>query len=85
MDLQMPVMDGYEAVQAIREYEAPSGSYTPIIAVTAHTMDGDREKCMEAGMVGYVSKPIIPAKLFETIERICGAATQSKNGSQRTE
>jgi two-component system, sensor histidine kinase and response regulator len=80
MDLQMPEMNGFEALEAIRGYEAPSGSYTPVIALTAHAMDGYREKCIEAGMVGYVSKPIIPAKLFEAIEKICGAAAQPKNG-----
>jgi two-component system sensor histidine kinase/response regulator len=80
MDLQMPEMNGFEALEAIRGYEAPSGSYTPVIALTAHAMDGYREKCIEAGMAGYVSKPIIPAKLFEAIEKICGAATQPKNG-----
>jgi CheY-like chemotaxis protein len=76
MDLQMPEMSGFEAVQAIREHEAPSGSYTPVIALTAHAMDGYREKCIEAGMLGYVTKPIIFAKLFEAIEDSCGATAQ---------
>jgi len=81
MDLQMPEMSGFEAVQAIREYEAPSGSYTPIIALTAHAMEGYSEKCIEAGMVGYVSKPIITCKLFEAIDKICSGVTQPQNGS----
>ncbi len=68
MDVQMPEMDGFEATAAIREKEKGSGSCIPIIAMTAHAMAGDREKCLEAGMDGYVSKPIQVPKLIEAIE-----------------
>ncbi|MEW6357339.1 MAG: response regulator [Planctomycetota bacterium] len=67
MDVQMPEMDGYEATNAIRE-EARLDQL-PIIAMTAHAMDGDREKCLEAGMNDYVSKPINPDHLFEVLQK----------------
>ncbi len=69
MDVQMPKMDGFEATAAIRKREAESGSYIPIVALTAHAMKGDRERCLEAGMDDYVSKPIKPEELFATINR----------------
>jgi CheY-like chemotaxis protein len=62
MDVQMPVMDGLEATREIRKAEASDGSYTPIIAMTAFAMEGDKERCIEAGMDGYVSKPLNPAE-----------------------
>ncbi len=58
MDVQMPVMDGFETTQTIRRREEASGKHIPIIALTAHAMKGDRDRCMEIGMDGYVSKPI---------------------------
>ena len=76
MDVQMPVMGGFEATQAIRAREARrswamSGRWQaiPIVAMTAHAMEGDRERCLEAGMDDYVSKPVRPAELLATIER----------------
>jgi PAS domain S-box-containing protein len=69
MDVQMPVMDGFETTAAIRARERGSGSHLPIIAMTAYAMKGDRERCLEAGMDGYVSKPIQPGELWQTIEQ----------------
>jgi PAS domain S-box-containing protein len=70
MDVQMPEMDGFEATAAIREGERKSGRHVPIIAMTAHTMAGDKERCLEAGMDGYVSKPICPDELFSVVEQV---------------
>jgi len=58
MDVSMPEMDGLEATQALRLLEEPTGKHIPILAVTAHAMDGDRERCLDAGMDDYISKPI---------------------------
>lgn len=68
MDVSMPKMNGFEATQAIRSADAKAGVRTPIIAVTAHAIKDDREKCLAAGMDDYVSKPISPARLRERIE-----------------
>ncbi|PKL37336.1 MAG: hypothetical protein CVV44_17030 [Spirochaetae bacterium HGW-Spirochaetae-1] len=70
MDIQMPLMDGYEATRLIRKFEEKNGRYTPIIALTAHAMKGDRDKCIEAGMDDYIAKPINPVEMFGTIEKI---------------
>jgi signal transduction histidine kinase/DNA-binding response OmpR family regulator len=70
MDVQMPEMDGFEATAAIREGESKSGIHIPIIAMTAHAMAGDKERCLEAGMDGYVSKPLRVEDLFSTIEEV---------------
>jgi CheY-like chemotaxis protein len=67
MDAQMPVLDGYEAARLIRENEKKTGQHIPIIALTARAMSDDRQKCLDAGMDGYVSKPIDREKLFEAI------------------
>ena len=68
MDVQMPVMDGFEATAAIRAEEATRGTHIPIIAMTAHAMKGDEERCLAAGMDGYLAKPINTAALRKKIE-----------------
>ncbi len=68
MDVQMPEMDGFEATRRIRAFEGGQ-SHAPIIALTAHAMKGDRERCLEAGMDDYVAKPLQPQELYAAIER----------------
>jgi PAS domain S-box-containing protein len=70
MDVQMPEMDGFEATKLIREKEEASGTYLPIIALTAHAMQGDEERCLVCGMDGYVTKPINLEELFSVIEKV---------------
>ncbi len=70
MDVQMPEMDGFEATAVIREREQSIGGHLPIIAMTAHAMKGDRERCLSAGMDGYVSKPIRIQELFMVIDDV---------------
>ncbi|HWN43063.1 MAG TPA: response regulator [Thermoanaerobaculia bacterium] len=68
MDIQMPEMDGFQATAAIRAREASSGGHIPILAMTAHALQGDRERCLAAGMDGYVAKPIHFDELIELVE-----------------
>src|SRR5262249_55598040 len=74
MDVQMPEMDGFEATAAIRARESAIGVHTPIIAMTAHAMKGDRERCLASGMDSYVSKPLRPQELFDVLEHLVPAA-----------
>ncbi len=67
MDISMPVMNGYEAIRAIRAEEAGTGQKVPIIALTAHVLKCDKEKCKAAGADHYLTKPINPDLLLETI------------------
>ena len=69
LDVQMPEMSGLEAAEAIRDREGAGGRRLPIVALTAHAMQGDRERCLDAGMDGYLSKPIDVDQLVETVER----------------
>ncbi len=78
MDIQMPVMDGFEATALIREQEKSTGHHAPIIAMTAHAMSGYREKCIAAGMDGYLTKPIRSQALLETLEEFCGESRRPK-------
>ena len=69
LDVQMPEMDGFEATAAIRRKEKTSGLHQIIVALTAHAMKGDREKCLAGGMDAYLSKPIRPQELDEVLAR----------------
>jgi CheY-like chemotaxis protein len=70
MDVQMPEMDGLETAAALREREKRTGGHVPVIALTAHAMKGDKERCLAAGMDGYVTKPLRARELFQTLERL---------------
>ena len=70
MDVQKPEMDGFEATAAIRKEEEKSGLHTPIIAMTAHALKGDRERCLAAGMDGYIAKPMTSGELLEVLTAI---------------
>jgi signal transduction histidine kinase/CheY-like chemotaxis protein len=71
MDVQMPEMDGFEATGEIRRQEKATGRHLAILAMTAHAMKGDKERCLAAGMDGYISKPINSAELFDLLDRHC--------------
>jgi CheY-like chemotaxis protein len=73
MDLQMPELGGLDATREIRAHEKQAGGHAYIIAMTAHALKGDRELCLEAGMDGYVTKPIDRTELFAAVE---GAPTR---------
>ena len=83
MDVQMPEMDGLEATSEIRRMEKQTNTHVPIIAMTAHAMKGDRERCISAGMDGYVSKPISLETLMSEINRVVPATTQRKDSFNR--
>ena len=77
MDVQMPEMDGLTAVGKIRESEQSTSFHLPVIAMTAHAMKGDRERCIAAGMDGYVSKPISGQVLEEAIASAMGEGDEA--------
>jgi two-component system, sensor histidine kinase and response regulator len=81
MDVQMPGMDGFEATAAIRERERYAGAHTPIVAMTAHAMAGDREKCLAGGMDAYLCKPIRPADFLATIEQLIPSQSRGRAAS----
>jgi CheY-like chemotaxis protein len=76
MDVQMPGMDGFECTAAIRDHERETGNHLPIIAMTAHAMPGDRERCIAAGMDSYIAKPLKAAELIELLEKFAEATQQ---------
>jgi two-component system sensor histidine kinase/response regulator len=73
MDVQMPEMGGFEATARLRAREKASGGRLPVLALTAHAMKGDQERCLAAGMDGYVAKPVRPAELWQAIESVVPA------------
>jgi PAS domain S-box-containing protein len=82
MDVQMPEMGGMEATQAIREREKTTGAHVPIIAMTAHAMQGDRQRCLDAGMDGYLSKPLDPKTFLRTVEESVGSLSAGEPGAE---
>ncbi len=82
MDVQMPVMDGLDATAAIRKSEEKTGGRIPIVAMTAHAMKGDRERCLSAGMDGYVAKPIRSLELEKTLSEVLGKTAPSAEVSR---
>jgi len=77
MDVQMPEMDGFEATGTIRDKEKVTGGHVPIIAMTAHALKEDRERCLQAGMDEYVAKPIRARQLFDAMEAVMGVPAES--------
>ncbi len=83
MDVQMPILDGLEAAKIIREMPRQTSKRIPIIAVTAHAMPGDREKCLEAGMDGYISKPFKRQSLEDAIQALVVSQSNEDDGPER--
>jgi CheY-like chemotaxis protein/HPt (histidine-containing phosphotransfer) domain-containing protein len=80
MDVQMPEVDGLEATRRIRERERATGGHVPIMAMTAQAIKGDRERCLEAGMDEYLSKPVRSAQLYAAIDELMARARPSRSG-----
>jgi two-component system sensor histidine kinase/response regulator len=84
MDVQMPEMDGLQATAAIRAGEEGTDRHLPILAVTAHALNGDREDCLGAGMDGYLAKPIQSAQLLQALAEVLSLARQTPDSRVRS-
>mgnify|MGYP000458779876 CR=1 FL=1 len=80
LDVQMPEMDGFEATAAIRRAEQIAGGHVPIVAMTASAMKGDRERCLTAGMDGYLTKPVRAKELYEVVESFASSPAAAAKG-----
>ena len=78
LDIQMPEFDGFQVIEALRRREQTAGGHLPVVALTAHAMKGDRERCLQAGMDDYLSKPIRSAELFAVIDRVLAGRPASE-------
>jgi|GEM_PF-2424684 len=82
MDMQMPILDGYEATIEIRQRELRTGGHVPIVAMTAEALKGDRERCLATGMDDYISKPIVPDEMYRAIERFPAISAPTDAGAK---
>ena len=80
VDVQMPDIDGLEVTRRVREHESAAGGHLPIVALTAHAMESDRQRCLAAGMDSYISKPFDAEEVFATIERLAGPGAAGEGG-----
>jgi response regulator RpfG family c-di-GMP phosphodiesterase len=78
LDIQMPELNGFQVIEALRRREQTAGGHLPVVALTAHSMKGDRERCLQAGMDEYLSKPIGTAALFAVIDRVLAGRPASQ-------
>ena len=85
LDIQMPEFDGFQVIELLRQREQTAGGHLPVVALTAHAMKGDRERCLRAGMDDYLSKPIRAAELFAVIDRVKGGPVASESPLPPTE
>jgi PAS domain S-box-containing protein len=82
MDVQMPIMDGLDAARAIRDREKSTGRHVPIVAMTARVLKGDRERCLEAGMDGYIAKPIQAKALYDAVDTLVPGTTEERGAAE---
>ena len=81
----MPKMDGLKATKIIRKREEKTGTHIPIIAMTAHVLQEDKKRCFDAGMDEYLSKPLVPKELIDTIEKIKNKELESRKSTRSKE
>jgi two-component system, sensor histidine kinase and response regulator len=79
VDIRMPELDGFQVIEALRRREQAAGGHLPVVALTAHAMKEDRERCLQAGMDDYLSKPIRAAELFAVLDRVLAGRAGSES------